>query len=143
MTYSTFLIPKYHILELRLHFQFWPLFALLCFRSLFTYPQNYSSLIRYNMSSTIDYTIPDFNSYFMYGQQPPLQQQQQQRVQSKAYFIEEAVGITAQNALRNSGSRSVDIIAVFGVGGHEESSYHSYLGKNESCSASFSFLRKY
>jgi len=47
------------------------------------------------MSSTIDYTIPDFNSYFMYGQQPPLQQQQQQRVQSKAYFIEEAVGITA------------------------------------------------
>jgi len=57
-------------------------------------PEKYNSLSRFNMSSAIEYTMPDFDSCFMYVQQPspPLKQQ------SKVYFTEDYVAILSEDA---------------------------------------------
>jgi hypothetical protein len=59
-------------------------------------PEKYSSLIQYNTSVTTDYNISKFDPFFMYRQQPPLQQQQQ--VQSKIYFSEDYIAMLSEDA---------------------------------------------
>jgi len=68
--------------------------ALSTMESIMENPRKYSSLIRYNMSSGIDYAVSNFNSYFMYGQPPQIQQQ----VQSEAYFTEDYIAMLSEDA---------------------------------------------
>jgi hypothetical protein len=53
----------------------------------------YSYLVQQNTSSTIDYTIPDFNPFYMY-----VQRSSQQPIQSKVYFIEDYVAMLLKDA---------------------------------------------
>ncbi len=53
-------------------------------------PEKYTSLIQQNPFSTMDYTSPDFNPYYMYGQQQP--------IRSKIYFTEDYVAMILEDA---------------------------------------------
>ncbi|MFZ0894771.1 MAG: hypothetical protein WAZ77_09735 [Candidatus Nitrosopolaris sp.] len=53
-------------------------------------PEKYSTLVYQNTSSTMNYTSPDFNPYYMYGQQ--------QNIRSKIYFTKDYVAILSKDA---------------------------------------------
>lgn len=53
-------------------------------------PEKYSTLVHQNTSSTMNYTRPDFNAYYMYGQQ--------QNIRSKIYFTKDYVAILSKDA---------------------------------------------
>ncbi|MFZ0895616.1 MAG: hypothetical protein WAZ77_14060 [Candidatus Nitrosopolaris sp.] len=53
-------------------------------------PEKYTSLVQQNPYSTMDYTSPDFNPFYMYGQQ--------QHIQSKPYFTDDYVVMLSEDA---------------------------------------------